>query len=231
MDFTAFELESAIKILVAGLLGAAIGLERGTHGRPAGIRTHALVCIASTLLIEVSRTGALQGLEGPSGFLINVDPSRMAAGIVTGIGFLGAGAILRVGGDLIRGLTTAACIWFVAAIGVVVGMGGYILAGISTVLAFLILTVLNRLEGSLGAVAYRTLVLGIASPDLDAVEQKCRNLMKKYKMRIQQTAYSVNNPNATTELTFSVRIKVRPIDQEIIKEISALSGVSTVRWY
>jgi putative Mg2+ transporter-C (MgtC) family protein len=73
----------------------------------------------------VSRTGALTGIEGPDNFLLNVDPARMAAGIVTGIGFLGAGAILRIRQSLVRGLTNAASIWFVAAIGVAVGLGAY----------------------------------------------------------------------------------------------------------
>lgn len=231
MDLASFDIESLVKLLIAGVLGAAIGLERGTHGRPAGLRTHALVCIASTLLIVVSRTGALVGLEGPSDFMINVDPSRMAAGIVTGIGFLGAGAILRVGGDLVRGLTTAACIWFVAAIGVAVGMGAYLLAGGSTLLAVGILTLLTRLEGSLGSVAYRTLVLDVASIRLEPLEQKCRELIKSHKMRIQQIDYAVDNKEAKTILTFSVRIKVRPLDGEVIRELSSLDGVSQVKWY
>jgi len=231
MDITSSDIEPLAKIFFAGILGAAIGLERGTHGRPAGLRTHALVCIASSLLIIISRTGAIAGLEGPSNFLINVDPSRMAAGIVTGIGFIGAGAILRVGGDLIRGLTTAACIWFVAAIGIAVGMEAYTLSAGSTILAVCILVFLNHFEESLGNTVYRTLVLNIADTTFQSVEQDCRTLAKEHKIHIKRVDYQVDNKNTRTELTFFVRMKARPKEREIIQELSALKGVSQVKWY
>ena len=116
--FENFAVASLIKLFVATALGAMVGLEREIHGRPAGLRTNALVALAACLLIVVSRTGALIGLDRSADFILAVDPARMAAGIVTGIGFLGAGAILRVKENFIRGLTTAAGIWFVAAIGI-----------------------------------------------------------------------------------------------------------------
>ncbi|MBW2278026.1 MAG: MgtC/SapB family protein, partial [Deltaproteobacteria bacterium] len=166
MDFLQFvDLESLLKLLLATACGAVIGLEREIRGRPAGLRTNALVCLASCLLIVISRTGALVGLEGPDNFILNVDPARMGAGIVTGIGFLGAGAILRIRESLVRGLTTAASIWFVAAIGISVGMGAFVLAAGSTVMALLLLTLLNRLARRLAAPVYRTLKLSVANAD------------------------------------------------------------------
>ncbi|MDJ0762208.1 MAG: MgtC/SapB family protein [Myxococcota bacterium] len=225
-----FDLESLVKILFSAVLGAAIGLERGTHGRPAGLRTHALVCIASTLLIVVSRTGALVGLQGSSGYLINVDPARMAAGIVTGIGFLGAGAILRVGSNLIRGLTTAACIWFVAAIGITVGMGAYGIAAAATIAGLVILIVLDRLEGSMGSVAYRTLVVDISNEKRAAVEGGCRALIKQNKMRIQHISYRINNIDAEARLSFSLRINARRVMADIVGDVAQLPGVLRVSW-
>src|SRR5512144_1236883 len=122
----------ALHLVIALAAGAIIGLERSYHGRPAGFRTHALVCLSTTLLmlVPVFESGWLpEGLAGR----ITMDPTRMAQGIMTGIGFLGAGAIIKEGLS-VRGLTTAASIWITAAIGVLVGIGFYFPAGIDTVL-------------------------------------------------------------------------------------------------
>ncbi len=110
-----------IRLGLALLAGAIIGLERAFHGRPAGLRTHSLVCVASSLLMLLT---AYQWdlLAGVPVDTIRVDPTRMAQGIMTGIGFLGAGVIMREK-LTIRGLTTAASIWMTAAIGILVGMG------------------------------------------------------------------------------------------------------------
>jgi putative Mg2+ transporter-C (MgtC) family protein len=104
------------------LAGGAIGLERSYHGRPAGFRTHALVCLASALLMLLTVYQA-QWFPG-SGDTVRIDPTRMAQGIMTGIGFLGAGVIFKEG-LTVRGLTTAASIWITAAIGVLMGSGLY----------------------------------------------------------------------------------------------------------
>ena len=226
-----FHMESLLKLLVATVLGAAVGMERGTHGRPAGLRTHAIVCLASTLLIVVSRTGALMGLSGPDNFLMNVDPARMGAGIVTGIGFLGAGAILRIGDDLIRGLTTAACIWFVAAIGIAVGFDAYGLAVVATVLALIILVLLDRLEGAMESVAYRGFIVEMDKEKRETVEQSCRELFEKFEMRVQQVTYEVNNRSSETVLTFSVRLGTKHEKPDIITEVAALPGVFHVKWH
>lgn len=116
-----------IRLFLSALLGALIGVERETHGRPAGLRTHILVCVGSTLFTICSYL-----IAGANG-----DPGRITAQIVTGIGFLGAGTIIHQG-SVVRGLTTAASVWTVAAIGVGVGIGGYslILAAITSVIVF-----------------------------------------------------------------------------------------------
>jgi len=122
----------------AVLAGALIGLERTTHGRAAGFRTHALVCLASSVLMVFPLE--LRSAGGPA-----ADPTRMAQGIMTGIGFLGAGAIIREGLS-IRGLTTAASIWVTAAVGILLGLGLWLLAAVTTVGALLILSVFQRIE-------------------------------------------------------------------------------------
>ncbi|MCX6343834.1 MAG: MgtC/SapB family protein, partial [Armatimonadetes bacterium] len=122
---------------MSALLGAIIGVERETHGRPAGLRTHILVCVGSTLFTICSYL--IAGTHN--------DPGRITAQIVTGIGFLGAGTIIHQG-SVVRGLTTAASVWTVAAIGVGVGIGGYALtlAAITSVIVFATLNWVPLLE-------------------------------------------------------------------------------------
>jgi len=119
------QLDIAARLLVASLLGAAIGFEREIHSHPAGMRTHLLVALGSALFTVISIFGFV-GVLG-SGVGAPVDPSPVAAQIVTGIGFLGAGAILKFGTS-VRGLTTAASLWATSAVGMAVGAGQYVLA-------------------------------------------------------------------------------------------------------
>jgi putative Mg2+ transporter-C (MgtC) family protein len=123
-------LTMAIRLLLAAVLGGIIGYQRERTGKPAGLRTHMLICIGSTLFTLVS----IYAFSG------SVDPSRVAAGIVTGIGFIGAGAIIfRTSDGYIAGLTTAATIWVVAGIGVAVGSGLYIASIITMVIVMIVL--------------------------------------------------------------------------------------------
>ncbi len=120
----------ALRLLMAAVLGGAIGFQREKTGKPAGLRTHMLICMGATIFTLVS-SYAFHG---------NVDPSRVAAGVVTGVGFLGAGAIFsRTGDGYITGLTTAATIWVVAGIGVAVGAGLYVASAVTAAITLIIL--------------------------------------------------------------------------------------------
>ena len=132
------ELEACLRVLLAALLGAIIGFQREKAHKPAGLRTHILICMGSALFTVVS----ILGFTGP------VDPSRVAAGVVTGIGFLGAGVIFRgMRGDTpVVGLTTAASIWVSAAIGIAAGAGMYIIATAVAILTLIILLI-PRVKG------------------------------------------------------------------------------------
>ncbi len=138
------EWEVVLRLLLAVLLGGVIGFERERHNRPAGFRTHILVCAGSALLMMVSAYG-FTAHAGPD---FNPDPGRIAAGVVTGIGFIGAGTILQQRGG-IRGLTTAATIWVVSGVGLAVGIGFYLGSVVTTALALLSLLTLRRVERSL----------------------------------------------------------------------------------
>jgi len=123
------ELEIVLRILMAAALGAIIGYQRERAGKPAGLRTVVLVCVGAALFTIASIYG----------FGVVADPSRVAAGIVIGIGFLGAGAIMRRAGGPIEGLTTAATIWVMAAIGLATGAGLYIVSLVTTGIILIVL--------------------------------------------------------------------------------------------
>ena len=123
------EVEMVLRLLLASALGAIIGYQRERAGKPAGLRTHVLICIGAALFTIASLYG----------FGATADPARVAAGIVAGIGFLGAGAIIHREGGLVAGLTTAATIWAVAAVGLAAGAGLYLVSAVTTILILIVL--------------------------------------------------------------------------------------------
>lgn len=125
-------IEIVLRLLLASVLGAGIGFQREWSGKPAGVRTHSLICLGSSLIMIVS----IYGFEG------TYDPARVASGIIAGIGFLGAGVILRgMRGDVVVGLTSAASIWITAGIGMAAGAGMYLISVIVAVIAVLVLMI------------------------------------------------------------------------------------------
>ena len=122
------ELEMCLRLLLATFLGAVIGFQREMSGKEAGLRTNMLICLGSALFTVIS----IYGFSGS-------DPARIAAGVATGIGFIGAGVILHRTGGSVVGLTSAATIWTVAAIGMTAGAGLYIISAVATALALVVL--------------------------------------------------------------------------------------------
>jgi len=123
-----FELEMILRLLLAAALGAIIGYQRERAGKSAGLRTNVLICVGAALFTVASY-----------GFGDEADPSRIAAGVVAGIGFLGAGVIIRTGEGFLAGLTTAATIWAVAGIGLAAGAGLYLISAVTTVIVLIVL--------------------------------------------------------------------------------------------
>lgn len=130
--------EMIFRLVLSTILGGAIGFEREVGNRPAGLRTHILVTVGSALIMLLSKYG----------FADNSDPARIAAQVVSGIGFLGAGTILRTG-NTVQGLTTAATLWLCAGLGLAIGAGFYLAAIVTTILVLLSLVILVRIEDSL----------------------------------------------------------------------------------
>jgi putative Mg2+ transporter-C (MgtC) family protein len=168
--------ETIARLSIAAVLGSVIGLERQRKDGPAGLRTHMLVCLGSTLVMLVSAFGFEDVLGRPA---VVLDPSRIAAQVISGIGFLGAGTIIFLRPRIIRGLTTAAGLWTVAAIGLAVGAGLYLAATASTAIVLLILAVIKPLEDRMLGQRKRQVVsmnIDIARTDLVGVQA----VLKKY---------------------------------------------------
>lgn len=168
------------RLVLAALLGGVVGLEREISGKPAGLRTNLLICVGATLLMELSiGVAALANYDNVAlGSPFRADPARIAAQIVSGIGFLGAGTILQSRGNVV-GLTTAATIWVVAAIGMAVGARAYVVAIGSTVLVVGSLMLLGRLESLLVRRSRRQRYMVTIAADSDllhAVEEAFRQV-------------------------------------------------------
>ena len=132
LSFTLFDLELVIRILVAVLLGGIVGYEREKSKKPAGLRTHIFVSMGACLFTIASFYLLPESIEG------SFDATRIAAGIVAGISFIGAGSIIALKGD-VKGLTTAASLWVVSAIGLIIGLGNYVLPVLATIISFILL--------------------------------------------------------------------------------------------
>lgn len=160
--------EGAFRLVLGAVLGGIIGFEREIHGRPAGFRTHLLVSLASTLIMIISEAYFLPASRFDSS-VVRIDPARIAAGAITGVGFLGAGAIIKSGLS-VHGLTTAACLWLVSAVGLAVGAGMYFAGIFSTAIGALALVGLRTVERRSSKDVYRHLTLFSEDrPDLEAM--------------------------------------------------------------
>jgi putative Mg2+ transporter-C (MgtC) family protein len=226
--YSFFDWPSIFKILLAMVLGGIVGLEREFSGRPAGLRTHILVCVGATVIVLAST--AIPGIFGSDyKDTLRIDPGRLAAGIVTGIGFLGAGAIIRTR-DLIRGLTTAACIWFAAALGIVIGEGFYAVAIFSTLVVVLVLRSSEFFEAKIHSPVYRTLTIRIAFPHVEAFEKKCWSLLKDRHIRLQDMDYAYNKGDDVAEIRLYVRTRHGLQSHEVIKDLKDEPGLISIRW-
>src|SRR6267142_413404 len=176
------------RLLVALGAGAAIGFERSYHGRPAGFRTHALVCTASSLLMLVT---VYEGhwMRAASA-LVQIAPTRMAQGIMTGIGFLGAGVIIKEGLS-VRGLTTAASIWITAAIGILAGIGFYVPLLMAVVLTLGVLSLFRWIEARMPSQSYFHFDVRFARAAAMS-ERQLRELVESHGFSIANFSYRLD---------------------------------------
>lgn len=206
-------LEMSLRLGAALLVGGLIGMERSYHGRPAGFRTHTLVCMASALLMLVTVYES-QWFQPEGSSRVVIDPTRMSQGIMTGIGFLGAGVIMKDGLS-VRGLTTAASIWITAAIGILVGIGFYFPAGLAAALTLGTLSLFRWVESRMPAQFYAHFAVRFARAGA-MPEPDLRALVNGHGFSIANLNYRLSGENAQLEY----RMVIRTLDQ---KNVSALS--------
>jgi putative Mg2+ transporter-C (MgtC) family protein len=216
-------------VLLAMVLGGAVGFEREIHGRPAGLRTHMLVCLASAMLIYASRRVPIELADSSSVLKVVMDPNRLAAGIVTGIGFLGASTVIRAG-DIVRGITTGATVWYVAGLGVVIGQGEYRLAVASTLVVILVLAGVDRMSRKIAPVIYRRMtVTGLQSP-LPKLSRDVSEILGEHGIRVQDVSGRRGADNEPFELVFHVRCRNTFQAPEMMDQVARTSGVVRVEW-
>lgn len=212
------ELNDGLKILLAGLAGAVVGLERHFHGRAAGVRTNMLVAAASALIMLLSEKYYLL-MPGLDASIIRIDPSRIAAGAITGVGFLGAGVIIKHRASVV-GLTTAATVWLVSAIGLAFGAGMYALAVTGVVLALFSLFLMNFVEKRIPGARYR--VFQIKGEGLLDRESHIIELFKSFGYQIKSRTYLTDKKTNLDQIGFQLKCfddnKIQILIHELMKD-------------
>jgi putative Mg2+ transporter-C (MgtC) family protein len=216
----------SLRIAGALLIGALIGLERSFHGRPAGFRTHSLVCVASALLMLVT-VYQNEWMTQVALEAIRTDPTRMAQGIMTGIGFLGAGVIFKEG-LTVRGLTTAASIWVTASIGILVGIGFWYPAVFGTIATLAVLSAFRAIEHRLPSEFYAHHHLRFKR---EAVmpEEKLRELVGGYGFTIANLSSRLVNEGKVFEYRMVIRSRDRTNAQRLSQRLLSLEEVIEFR--
>ena len=193
----------AVKLLCAVCAGGFIGLERALHGRPTGFRTHSIVCLACAALVQVVVHLPIWLSGAPEG-IYRTDATRVMQGIMSGIGFLGAGVIFREG-LTIRGLTTAASIWITAPIGILFGVGFFYIGAITTVIAIVILTVFRQVETLIHTRTYAHCMVTFER-DSAIQEEDFLKLLSEHKLEVVGNMnHQVINDGGDCELNMTIR--------------------------
>lgn len=209
------------KLCLSMLLGSVVGLERKRKGQTAGIRTFALISMGATLamLISIYVPQVYLGLK-------NGDPGRIAAQVVSGIGFLGAGAIIQMKGS-VRGLTTAAGIWMVAAIGLAVGVGLYLLSIAATALILIILVPLERFEHRIGMGSESRIIrmkVGCVVEDIESYRQ----LFKQHKVHLSNVYVEYDYDKEITHINFVVLMKDNVDNVKLFAQLRQLYATHSI---
>jgi len=213
----------ALRLVASLVIGGLIGLERSYHGRPAGFRTHSLVCLSTSLLMLVT-VYETHWFPSLSDGRISLDPTRMAQGIMTGIGFLGAGTIMKDGLS-VRGLTTAASIWITAAIGILIGIGFYVPAVIATVLTLGTLSVFRWIESRISTQLYAQLLVRFRRNEAMS-DTEMRRLLTDHGFTIGNLTYRLDADSDSLEYQMVIR---STREENASKLASALNGIGSVK--
>lgn len=221
MDFHSVNDTSIVlRLVLAVVLGGIIGFERGRAGRPAGLRTHILVCLGSTLAIMTNQYIYQQYGVG--------DPTRMAAQVISGIGFLGAGTIIVTGRHQVKGLTTAAGLWATACMGLAIGIGFYKAAIVTCLLIVFATIVLHRLDNSMLS---KSKIMDIyiefsKTASLTTIIDGMKQINVTMDS-IEMVKPTLDN-NSTAAAIMTIRLKKRCLKIDVINKINAIDGVEFI---
>lgn len=221
--------EMLLRISLAFIAGLVLGLEREGRGRAAGLRTTMLTCVASCLAMLLSHHFAVEYALTQDG-LWRPDPGRLAAGILTGIGFLGAGTILRQNGR-IRGLTTAAVLWYATILGLIFGSGHLALGLIGWIISLFALFLLPRLEAHIGSTQHAVITVVIRLDGED--ESQLRRHIEALGAEVESVWLDVDITHANQTICYLVKYKksnVSEVPPNIVRALSTCPGVLRVRW-
>lgn len=214
------QLDLSVRLVVAAALGLAVGFEREIHGHPAGLRTHMLVATGSALFTVLSAYGF-----GAGSTAVPIDPTRIAAQIVSGIGFLGAGAILK-DGIVIRGLTTAASLWATSAVGMAAGAGEYVIAVVATATILVSLWPINALAERLHGTAAPEVQVRLSLERLEALGE-ISTIIVSHRLEIGQISTQRIGRNAY-RADVAVRGRTQSAIASAIEQIDRLEGVDII---
>jgi len=213
-----------VRLLLAMVLGGLVGMERQIRGRAAGLRTNILVCLGSAAIVVAFQKLSVEiNLNADS--VIRIDPARAAAGVITGIGFLGAGTIVK-SNDFVRGLTTAASIWVVSAIGVTAGLGEYVISITLTLLVLFALYALHRLP--INGDHYFPLRLKWVG-DLELLTEVIQHL-KQQKIPIKNRSIVRQPKTGNCDVTLTLQMRKKDQDNEIFNLLQADERFDEVGW-
>ncbi len=213
-----WEADLIVRLLVAAALGGIIGLERKQHGRAAGLRTHLLVALGAAMAMVVSLH--FEHIFGRSGAdsSIRIDPARVAYGVMGGIGFLGAGAIIQYGVG-IRGLTTAASLWCTAAIGLGAGFGMFIVSFVAVVIVLFALIVLNFVDRRIPVRFTKRITINVPGTSAEAINRYEELLRARY-VKVVNIKYTCDFENDCSTITLRISARVVHL-QEALERLRA----------
>ncbi len=211
------------RLILAAILSGAIGFEREFHGRSAGFRTHILLCIGSTLIMLTS----MHMFDLYSGRVV-VDPGRIAAGVITGIGFLGAGTIMHFKSS-IRGLTTAASLWVVAGIGLAVGSGLYFGAVVTTAITIVALMIFAKLEHAMIRKDWYKTIIIEAKEGVDQL-RSVRGILEEWHAEITDFEIDHAKDSGNMLLKLGLKLKSPKHADQLVGDIGSIKGINSVKW-
>jgi putative Mg2+ transporter-C (MgtC) family protein len=226
--FGSYELDLLIKLFFAAVAGGLVGLERERHGRPAGLRTNILVSVGACAMMIISEAFYLKYGMLDVESAVRFDPSRVAAQIVTGIGFLGAGVILKEGIS-VRGLTTAASLWVVASLGMAFGMGHFTLGVITTALVLASLVFLKKLDPLMRKDRYLTLTVN-AKRRME-LQDELQQICDQQNLQVSDISSNVDLVNDEIFFQMVITQQRQRVGRELTRAILQLDGIKKVHYH